>query len=73
MSIMSAKKDNVSVLEKTAKDIVFSNVQEAISDLASKAVTTAIEGVKSNIGQNHFRMRLTGLKERKSSSEDSSV
>ena len=50
-----------------------SNVEGALNDLASNIVGTAIEEVKNNIAPKRFMRRLTCLKERKNSSENSSA
>jgi hypothetical protein len=60
-------------LEKAATDMLTSHVEGAVSDLASNIVGAAIEEVKNNIAPKRFMRRLTCLKERKSSSENSSV
>jgi len=60
-------------LEKAATDILTSHVEGAVNDLASNIVGTAIEEVKNRIAPKRFMRRLTCLKERKSSSENSSA
>jgi hypothetical protein len=68
---MSEKPKNS--LEKAAMDMLTSHVEGAVNDLASNIVGAAIEEVKNNIAPKRFMRRLTCLKERKSSSENSSV
>ena len=60
-------------LEKVATDILTSHVESVVNDLASNIVGTAIEEVKNKIAPKGFMRRLTCLKERKSSSENSSA
>ena len=60
-------------LEKAAIDILASHVESAVNNLASNIVDTAIEEVKNNIAPKGFMRRLTCLKERKNSSENSSA
>ena len=67
----SSKPENS--LEKAATDMLTSHVESAISNLTSEIVGTAIEEVKNNVTPKRFMRRLTCLKERKNSSENSSV
>jgi hypothetical protein len=73
LSEKSRKGKNQNPLEKIAQDILTSHVEGAVNDLASNIVGTAIEEVKNNIAPKRFMRRLCCLKERKSSSENSSA
>jgi hypothetical protein len=60
------------LFDDAARQIVTAHIEEAVTNLASTIMNKAIEEVKNNAPKGFMR-RLTCLKERKSSSKDSSA